>query len=475
VAECLALNLRQSGKASFRGSVHERRNDRIHRCIGHEGADSRSSAAGAQHMAVNQTASHRRGSMTGLVLTAGGARGAYQAGVLKRIGKIPALRNRPSPFPIVTGASAGAINGAMIAATSSDFSTGAHLLADIWSKVVVTDVFRSDTFALARNALRLITDMSLGGLIGAGRTQALVDASPLHAFLEQRFPASGIADAIAQGHLYAVAITAASYHSGKAFTFIQGKPGHTLWTKSRRVALSTAITVDHICASSAIPIVFPPVPLVAAGTTAYFGDGALRLVTPLSPAIRLGADRLFAIGVRCQDSADALLRSELAHDADANTGARMRRPPLSQICGVFMNAIFLDHLDADIDHLVRMNELVSAYQKATHRHSIVLREVREPMRVVTPLVISPSQDLAIIAKTLAHRMPKTIRYVLDGLGTPDAQSADLMSYLLFDSAYTNELIQIGYRDAGARIDEIEAFIRTVKPALSKTRKSRRIQ
>jgi NTE family protein len=394
--------------------------------------------------------------MTGLVLTAGGARGAYQAGVLKRVGEIPSLRRKPAPFPIIAGASAGAINGAAMAAFSSDFGAATDRLARLWSNLKMSDVVRIDTPALLGTASKMATDLALGGIIGAGRVQALMDAAPLRQFLAGALPLDGITKAVERGHLYALAITATGYHSGRAFTFIQGRSGHPLWQKSRRVALQAQITVDHVCASAAIPLVFPPVPLTAAGSTAYFGDGAMRLTAPLSPAIRLGADRLFAIGIRSSVVAGDLLRAELS---TGETGAsRLNRPPLSQICGVFLNAIFLDHLDADIDHLVRMNELVAAYQAAVHSKANV--QVSEPMRVVEPLAITPSEDLAVAAKALAHRMPRSIRYVMDGLGTPDAQSADLMSYLLFDSAFTSELVHIGYRDAQLRIDEIEAFLRS---------------
>lgn len=408
--------------------------------------------------------------MTGLVLTAGGARGAYQAGVLKRIGEIPALRRRPTPFPIVTGASAGAINGAGVAAYGSDFGAGTARLAQFWSQLAVTDVIRTDLLALGGNGIKLLLDLLLGSVIGAGRVESLFDSSPLRAFLARHLPMSGVGEALTRGHLYAFAVTATGYHSGKAYTFVQGQPGHPLWIKSRRVALSTTLGIDHILASSSIPLVFPPVPLVAAGARAFFGDGAMRLVTPLSPAIRLGADRLFAIGVRCQASANDLLRSELS--VDASGGTALRRPPLSQICGVFMNAIFLDHLDADVDHLLRMNALVAAYHPSPAQQARTQRPGQEPMRVIEPLVVSPSADLAILAKTLAHRMPRSIRYLLDGLGTPDAQSADLMSYLLFDAAFTRELVELGYRDAQSRIDEIEAFLAPqARPAPRRRRKA----
>lgn len=406
------------------------------------------------------TASRSAG-MTGLVLTAGGARGAYQAGVIKRISELPALVGRPSPFQIITGASAGAINGAAIAGHSADLQASAQLLVRLWSNLHAHDVFRTDTMALASNAGRLVMDFAFGGLIGAGRVQSLVDAAPLRAFLAEHLPPpSQVAAAIRDGHLYAFGVTATGYHSGRAYTFIQGRNGHPIWNKSRRKAVATELTLDHILASAAIPIVFPPVALKHGHSTSWFGDGALRLTTPLSPAIRLGADRLLAIGVRCQESADSLLRSELSDSEDFS--ADLQRPPLAQITGTLMNAIFLDHLDADLDHLKRMNAFVTAYHDLAARlpsyDAPNADPVQEPMHIVQPLVISPSADIAIIAKTLAHRMPRGVRYLLDGLGSPDAQSADLLSFLLFDSAFTRELVQLGYRDAAQRIDEIEAFL-----------------
>jgi NTE family protein len=415
----------------------------------------RVTAAGTELAGIspfNEGAAMREGPTTGLVLTAGGARGAYQAGVLKRVSELPALRRGPAPFRIITGASAGAINGAALAAWHGNFAAGAGKLATLWAGLTARDVFRTDLLALARSGSRLVLDMALGWLGGAGRSHALMDATPLRAFLERHLPLDGIATAIDSGSLHALAVTATGYHSGKAFTFVQGRPGLPLWNKARRVALAARLTPRHILASAAIPLVFPPVALsLASGTTAWFGDGALRLTTPLSPAIRLGARRLFAIGVRCQVSADSLLRSELS-DA-SGTVSTLQCPPLSQICGVFMNAIFLDHLDADLDHLRRMNALVAASTPLPE-----MSETHEPMSVIEPLVISPSADIAIIAKTLEHRLPRTLRYVLDGLGTPDAQSADLTSFLLFDRAFTSELIQLGYRDAAQRIDEIEQFL-----------------
>jgi NTE family protein len=408
--------------------------------------------------------------MTGLVLTAGGARGAYQAGVLRRIGEIPRLRRQPSPFPIVAGASAGAINGSMIAAMSGDFPAATRTLGRLWSEVRVKDVFRTDPLTLGWNGLRLLRDLSLGPLTPSAGAGSLLNAAPLRSFLVRLLPLGRIAESIRRGHLYAVAVTATSYHSGKSYTFVQGRPGHPLWVKSRRVTMAVDLTIDHVLASAAIPIVFQPVRLRIGAGEFWFGDGGLRLVTPLSPAIRLGASRLLAIGVRCSQAAADLSRAELGASEEAAT---MPQPPLSQICGVFLNAIFLDHLDADVDHLIRMNELIQAHaagagpQPAAPRAA---RAVSEPMRIVRPLVIGPSEDLAMVAARKAHRMPRLIRHLMEGLGSPDAQSADLMSYLLFDAAYTRELVEIGYRDCAARIDEIDHLLAPPEPSRAAARR-----
>ena len=403
--------------------------------------------------------------MLGLVLTAGGARGAYQAGVLKRLGEIPALRDQPSPFAIVAGASAGAINGAMVAATAGDLTAGTQHLAELWADLAPGQVFRADPMALGIGGVRWLRDLSLGGLVGGGNVQSLLDASPLRDLLATHLPLDGIGKAIRGGHLYAVAVSATSYHSGKSFTFIQGRKGHPLWLKSRRVALPVELTVEHVCASASIPILFSPVQVPSPEVgECWFGDGGMRLVTPFSPAIRLGATRVFGVGIRCQSSADALSRAELRAGEESHGGVgSIARPPLAQICGVFLNAIFLDHLDTDLDHLLRMNELIAANGdgngNGNGRRKRAAAAMREPMRRIEPLVVSPSADLAIVAAAFAHKMPRPVRYLLDGLGTPNAQSADLMSYLLFDSSYTRALIDIGYQDAHARIDEIEAFLR----------------
>jgi NTE family protein len=399
--------------------------------------------------------------MLGLVLTAGGARGAYQAGVLKRLSEQPALRDRPSPFAIIAGASAGAINGALLAARGERFADAANGLATVWSNLRSEQVFRTDLLALAWRGATLAHDFLLGGLLGSTITHGLLDTTPLASLISDAFPPRGIAHSIRRGDLYAVAVSATSYHSGRSYTFIQGRAGHPIWTKSRRVVVPVTLSHRHILASGAIPIVFPPVQIAPVGDELWFGDGGLRLVAPMSPAIRLGATHLLAIGVRSARAADALAGEEAgagsAH-TNAAPGPRWLAPPLAQVCGVFMNAIFLDHLDADLDHLNRMNQLVAAHALSAPAEATSEPRAVEPIRKVAPLALGPSEDLALVAQRFANRMPRLLRFVLDGLGTPDAQSADLMSYLLFDAAYTRTLVDIGYRDADARADEIEALI-----------------
>jgi NTE family protein len=404
--------------------------------------------------------------MLGLVLTAGGARGAYQAGVLKRLGESRALRDRPSPFAIVAGASAGAINGTLLAARSQRFGEAAREIARLWSQLRVEQVFRSDALSLARAGAGLAWDFALGGLLGHTRTRGLFDTAPLARLLDDLFPSRGIADGIRRGHLYAVAVSATSYHSGRSFTFIEGRAGHPVWAKRRRLVLPVRIGPRHVMASAAIPIVFPPVRVASQAGDLWFGDGGLRLVTPLSPAIRLGATRLLSIGVRSSRAADALAREEAGAAATAAEGPpALPCPPLAQITGVFLNAIFLDHLDADHDHLARINEIVAT--------SAVAAGAQEPVRHVEPLLLSPSEDLALVAQRFAHRMPRVVRYLLEGLGTPDAPSADLMSYLLFDAAYTRTLVDIGWADADRRIAEIEAFVGEPPPRATERPRARR--
>ena len=392
--------------------------------------------------------------MLGLVMTGGGARGAYQAGVLKRIGEIKRVQTHGNPFPIIGGASAGAINGSALAAGSDDFALVTKVTARLWSGLRPSDIFRSDVLSQTRNSLTWILDLSFGGVLGGGHAHSLLDATPLRHFLSTHLNCDRIQNNIKRGHLYALAISATNYNSGKSYLFIQGMKGHPMWNRSRRVTLATRITVDHICASAAIPLIFQPVRLKTPQGTAFFGDGCVRLQQPLSPIIRLGAEKIFAIGVRC----DNLERQAEPMD--------QRDPSLAQVMGVLFNVMFLDHLATDIEHLERLNQLLGSGQVS--QSGI---EGCEKMRPLASLLITPSVDLSQLAEQHQRDMPYLIQYFVNSLGRDAASCADLMSYLLFTSAYTSALTEIGYNDASQRIDEIESFLYSSEDGVSENRRA----
>jgi NTE family protein len=377
----------------------------------------------------------------GLVMTGGGARGAYQVGILKRIGEIKRVQTHGNPFPIIGGASAGAINGSALAVGSDDFAVATKVLAHVWSDLRPSDIFRCDVLSQARNSLTWILDLSFGGILGGGKARSLLDATPLRHFLTTHLNCDRIGDNIRRGHLYALAISATNFNSGESYLFIQGKKGHPMWNRVRLVTVATRITVDHICASAAIPLVFQPVRLKIARRSAFFGDGCVRLQQPLSPVIRLGAKKVFAIGVRCEN---------LEHHKEPKDESD---PSLAQVMGVLFNVMFLDHLATDIEHLERLN------QRLSNGHIIQPGiEGFEEMRPLTSLLMTPSVDLSQLAEQHQRDIPYLIQYFVNSLGRDAASCADLMSYLLFASKYTRALIDIGYDDASKRIDEIESFL-----------------
>lgn len=377
----------------------------------------------------------------GLVMTGGGARGAYQAGVLQRIGEIKQIQTQGNPFPVIGGASAGAVNGSALAAGCDDFSAVTRAIAEMWANLNPSDVFHCDFVSQAQNSLTWILDLSFGGVGGGGHARCLLDAAPLRRFLSRRLDCDRIQANIKRGDLYALAISATNFNSGKSYLFIQGAKGHPTWQRVRLVTLATKITVDHVCASAAIPLMFEPVPLKIPGGSAYFGDGCVRLQQPLSPVIRLGANRVFAIGVRCgnKERLEAI--------------ARDTKPSLAQVMGVLFNVIFLDHLATDLEHLERLNHLLENGQ--------ILQPDTNGSDKIRPLkafVITPSENLSDLAERHHKDMPYLLQYFVNGLGRDSESCSDLMSYLLFTSKYTRELIEIGYQDADERADEIEDFL-----------------
>jgi len=381
----------------------------------------------------------------GLVITGGGARGAYQAGVLKRIGKLKSARTEGNPFPIIGGASAGAINGAALATGCDDFASATQTLAEVWATLEPSDIFHCGLLSQAHNSLTWIFDLSFGAILGGGNARSLLDATPLRHFLSKHLDSDRIQENIKRGDLYALAISATNFNSGKSYLFIQGKKGHPLWNRIRLVTVATKITVDHVCVSSAIPMVFQPVRLKTPRGSAFFGDGCLRLQQPLSPVIRLGAEKVFVIGVRCGNKES---QEETTDE---------RHPSLAQVMGVLCNVMFLDHLATDVEHLERLNQLLND----GHINQPGIKGGQK-IRPLGTFVITPSVNLSDLAEQHQKDMPSLIHYFVSSLGRDAASCADLMSYLLFTPSYTRDLIEIGYHDASERIDEIEDFLYSSK-------------
>ena len=370
----------------------------------------------------------------GLILAGGGARAAYQVGVLKAVAEM-LPPDCPNPFPILSGTSAGAINATTLAIYAARFHEGVRRLVHVWQNFHVDQVFRADAPGVLANGLRWFAAMVAAGL-GRRNPHALLDRAPLRRLLYRTMPLARIQEAINAGALHALSITASGYGSGQSVSFFQGAPSLATWKRARRVGSAANITLDHLMASSAIPFVFAAVKI----NREYFGDGSMRQMAPISSALHLGADRVLVVGVRQEDSS-AAARVE----AD-------EYPSIAQIAGHVLNSIFLDSLEADLERLQRINKTIRLIP-AHH-----LRESGVTLRGVDVLVISPSEDLEKIAARHAHHLPRSIRFLLRGLGAFNRNGSNLISYLLFEKPYCRELINLGYQDAMHRREEILRFL-----------------
>jgi NTE family protein len=370
----------------------------------------------------------------GIVMSGGGARAAYQVGFLRCMARrFPELR-----IPYVTGVSAGAINAAHLASHHGSFFQAIDELSELWGNLTVSDVFRTDTRSLAMNALRWLRQISSGGLAPAKLARGLVDTHPLRAYLTEVLHCvdgelTGIQFNIDSGRLRAVAISGTSYSTGRSVTWIQGRDVH-LWERPGRRPKLTNITVEHIMASAALPLFFPAVEV----DSAWYGDGGIRLVAPLSPAIHLGARRIIAISTRY-----AATRTE--EEEKTIYGY----PPPVQVMGILLNSIFLDLLDHDAVRLDRLNRLIANMPP----------EQRGDLSTVRLLTLRPSGDLGRMASKFEAQLPRAFRFLTRGLGTKETRSPDFLSLILFQPDYLRALIEMGERDAEARAEEIEAFLR----------------
>jgi NTE family protein len=378
---------------------------------------------------------HPQAMKTGLVLPGGGARGAFQVGVLKAIAELlpPHAAN---PFAVLSGTSAGAINSVVLASRARRLCLAVEALERVWANFRCEQVYRTDSWTMLKSSLHWLTAIVSAGWI-AGTPRSLLDNAPLRALLSRKVRFPRIQASIDEGHLHAVAVTAAGYSSARSTTFFQAHPSVRTWSRTRRMGVRQALHLDHLMASIAVPMIFPPVLL----GTEYFGDGAMRQATPLSPAIHLGADRILVIGVR-NEVADTVIDPAESRDF----------PSFAQIAGYMLDTLFLDGLYADLERMTRINQLIDSVP-AGERAGALTR-----MRPIDTMVVVPSRDLREIAHRHRRAMPVPVRMLLRGIRGESTNESRLLSFLLFEQAYTRELIELGYADAMRIKDELRDFV-----------------
>jgi len=395
--------------------------------------------------------------VTGLVLTGGGARAAYQVGVLKAIA---AIRRESTgvdlgnPFPVIAGTSAGAINAAALACRADDFDGAVNDICSVWENFHAEQVYRADSIGVIRTGARWLTMMSIGWVIARwrrARPKSLLDNTPLAALLGKLVSTERLHRVMKEGHLKGLAVTASSYGSGLHVTFYDALDDIVPWTRSQRIAVRAAIGVPHLLASSAIPFVFPATPLDINGRVEYCGDGSMRQAAPISPAVHLGSERILVVG------------AGRMHEPPGERAGSGEYPNLAQIAGHALSNIFLDALAVDVERLQRINSTL-ALLTPEQRAGTSLK----PLDV---LVIAPSQRLDDIAAKHLRELPLPIRAMLRGLGVQgkgdDARGAALASYLLFEAPYTRELMALGVADTMSRRDDVLRFFGWTELASSK--------
>ncbi len=385
--------------------------------------------------------------LTGLVLSGGGARAAYQVGVLRVLCQLRReaqgqQASASNPFGIIVGTSAGAINGAALACQADRFDAAVDGLYEVWRNFHADQVYRTDSLGVLHNGARWLTMMSVGWAIARWRKwrpRSLLNNTPLAGLLQQLVPMERLPSMLARKHLHAFAVTASNYNSGEHVTFYNSTQAIKPWLRSNRLAVPAMLVHEHLMASAAIPFIFPAIRLHHDGAAAWYGDGSMRQTAPLSPAIHLGAQRLLIIG------AGRMHEPKVAKPNDATY------PTLAQVAGHAMSSIFLDALSVDIERLERINRTMALLPAAA----------QTTLRPIQTLVLAPSQRLDDIAARHVDSLPGSIRLLLRGAGVGHTegpvQGAALASYLLFEASYTRELLALGEADTWAKKAEVLQF------------------
>ena len=374
-----------------------------------------------------------RESRTALILTGGGARAGYQVGVLKAIREM-LPEPRRNPFPILCGTSAGAINAASMAVWAEDFGAGVDNLLHVWENFSAHQVYRADPVSMGVSGARWVSTLAVGWLTRHS-PRSLLDNAPLRELLRDSLDFNRIAKAIESRALHSVSITCSGYSSGQSVSFYQGRADLEGWRRSQRVGAPTAISLDHLMASSAIPFIFPAVHI----NREWFGDGSMRQVAPVSPAIHLGADKILVIGAGRMADETARPRAEIY-------------PSLAQIAGHALSSIFLDSMSVDLERMSRINNTLSLIPED------IRRERGMSLRPIEVLTIAPSQRLDHLAARHAKALPWAVRTMLRTFGAMNRNGGALTSYLLFERPYTKALIDLGNADTLERHEEVRRFL-----------------
>ena len=373
-----------------------------------------------------------------LILPGAGARGAYQVGVLKAIATM-LPENAPNPFAIISGTSAGAINAAVLASRAARFRVAVAEMEHVWSNFEAAQVYRTDTWTMIKTSLNWLRAVVLGGLGGSGRRnpRSLLDSSPLGDLLAENIKFSHIERSINRGHLEALAITVSAYSSARSVTFYQGLEDLKPWARVRRIGRPAKIKMEHLLASAAVPFVFSPVRI----GSEFYGDGAMRHRAPLSSAIHLGAERMLVIGVRDEHP-----------DPEPREGAPAEMPTFALLAGYMLDTLFMDGLYADLEQATRLNVIMEQLDGKTLDGPVA------GLRPVSTLIIVPKEDIRQVTERHVDELPRAVRLLLGGLGAMDKNGLQLVSYLLFESGFTRELIEMGFRDAMEMEADLRAFL-----------------